>query len=698
MSSRAGAVLGAALAGALSTVVLAGSFAGGSQQRPVFRANVELVEVDVVVVDKAGKPVHGLTPSDFVVLDRRKPQSVETFQEVKREPRPDDLPPLPAATRVDVASNTSTRASRLVVMVLDDLHTYRGRDKTVKEIARQVVNDLGPQSTMALIQTGGEHGVEVTEDRSRLLEAIDKFKGRRAERRPIQACDDPKRPTCNLQDFEADMSLYKSLQDAARILGGGDRRRKAFVLVSENLAKELTGIFGVGTAPDREPRDSSAYAMATGEGVAEALAAIPVPAVPHHDNGLLDMMEAMRKGGVATYAIDPRGEVTPQELLQECFPGFGEADDPCLGRPLTAWNACVRQSQRGLEVLAGASGGFAVVNTDDFTSGVGRIVSDLDNYYLLGFYTSDTTTKGYRRLQVQVKGRPDLTLRYRQGYQLDRGTEEKKNTDPLSALVGTPLPAPGLPMRLHAVPMPYSNRETRVAVTLELTVPRRDIQGEGPQLLDDIRFGFYAIDLKGAKVREQFGRGAKIALSPRPGLTQPPDEVTYDITSVLQIPPGRYQIRASAISAKLEKSGSVYLSIDVPDFSKEALALTDLLIAYADGPHVPIARTQARSIVPAANVLPFDATLDRVFSPRDTLRLFFRAVQRRAVPLVATISAITSDGKVALTFDRALPARDPASLDIKLPLHQLVPGAYRLEVKVSDGSRQARREVGFVVR
>jgi hypothetical protein len=256
------------------------------------------------------------------------------------------------------------------------------------------------------------------------------------------------------------------------------------------------------------------------------------------------------------------------------------------------------------------------------------------------------------------------------------------------------------------------------------------------RLLDDIRYGLYAIDIKGAKVRERTGSGAKVALRPREGLAVVPDKVTYEIISELQLPPGDYQLRASATSDKLAAGGSVYLSFEVPDFSKTDLLLTDLVLAYADGPHVPIARdvpkkpavptpaparasatpynpaaglarppSVAPEVVPAAQVrepsplLPFDPTLDRVFTARDTLRLYFKAVQRTSTaPLTATISALTHDDQVALTFKRNMPAGPQPHLDIRLPLAQLTPGVYRLLVNVTDGAMTIAREVGFVVR
>ncbi len=727
------------------------------QRPPVFRSATELVEIDVVVVDQAGQKVHGLTRDDFVLNDRNKPQLIETFTEVQREvERATELPPLPAETRVDVATNTSAKAGRLIVLVLDDLHVWKGRADTVKDIARKIVRDLGPESSMALIQTGGEHGVEVTDDRSRLLTAVERFQGRRPTRRPLEVCEPIGKPRdvetatasnfdpgCEIQDLNANRGLTRALEDAARILGAGDKRRKAFILVSENIAKDISGLFDGGEQISTMPTHD-----------------VWVPA-PAYEYQLLNTMNAMRRANVATYSIDPRGLITPQKLAEECFPpprgARGIGPDPCTGdeasirdesgevsgavRSPTDWNAWVRKAQHGLEIMSEETGGFAVVNTDDFTSGISKIISDLDNYYLLGFYPADMKSKGYRQIDVELKGRPDLTLRYRRGYQLEGAPPPPKETDELSRLIGGALPTNDLPLRLHAIPMPGSDapspgRDAKVVVALELTVPTQSMKvADTDKLLDDIRYGLYAIDLKGAKVRERTGSGAKVALRPRAGLAVVPDKVTYEIISELMLAPGQYQLRASATSDKLAAGGSVYLSFDVPDFSKADLLLTDLVLAYADGPHVPIARdvpkkvtapatTSARTmttpsnaeaglgrppgaapeVLPAAQVreplpvLPFDPTLDRVFTARDTLRLFFKAVQLTPQALTATISALTPDGTVALTFERSLSAGRQSSLDISLPLSQLPPGAYRLQVKVSDGAMSDTREIGFVVK
>ena len=149
-----------------------------------------------------------------------------------------------------------------------------------------------------------------------------------------------------------------------------------------------------------------------------------------HTNALLEMMEAMRRANVATYAIDPRGAVKAGDLSAECFPAraFGAAqngndpvcvDDPSAGaeRP---WMSPVRQAQHGLSILetAVATGGFAVTNTDDFTGGLSRILEDLDHYYLVGFYPERSERQGLSASLERpcLPDHPDWTLRFRRGY------------------------------------------------------------------------------------------------------------------------------------------------------------------------------------------------------------------------------------------------------------------------------------------
>ncbi|MEX2271137.1 MAG: VWA domain-containing protein [Vicinamibacterales bacterium] len=712
---------------AFTAAVLCLSLAADAQQRaplqsqPTFRADVELVQIDVVVVDQNGAHVRGLKASDFVVRDRGKPQTVAAFEEISHE-RPARTmadaaaPPPPPPARLDVSSNQTAAADRLVVLVVDDLHLWRGRTATAQSIARGILDRLGPDASMAVLFTSGERSTQVTEDRALLRNAIDTLKGRQSVRRPNQAVDGqrtkPNDPEASmdaqlaniqasqdvsLQQFADNMSLFTTLEEAARMMGQGDARRKAFVLVSEGISKNPTGIFGSMRETPQAPAGGAAYA-ATGD----AAATIVPPPTAYHDLALIDMMEAMRRSNVATYAIDPRGEVTSEERALELHP------EPVSGDPIFRWNDPLRIAQDGLTTIAEASGGFAVVNTDDFASGVERILDDLDHYYLLGFYPADPKRKGYRRLDVNVPGHPDWIVRFRSGYQVEGGqTKETKNQTPLVALSAGVLPKTDLDLRVGAVPLALeSARETRVAVTLEVSVDRSSLEDPDGKLRDELTYEILAVDEKHKTVKHAGGLKARVTLSPSGA--GPPVVATYQVADTISLPPGAYQLRVAAQSIRLKKGGSVYLNLDVPDFRRAPVTIGGMAIGYAAGARVteapPIARPtpaqrSARMVIaPPVPALPFPATLDRAFTTDDVLRVYLEVAGGggRAERIPGRLEVLAADGKtpqssVDFTSD------DRGRVNLTLPLGNLDPGPYILRATVGTGSQAVTRDVGFSI-
>ena len=74
--------------------------------------------------------------------------------------------------RLDVADNSSARATRLIVIGLDDLHV-QGKTQELKDMARKVVEGIGSEASLALVTSSGRFGVEPTADRSLLLSELD---------------------------------------------------------------------------------------------------------------------------------------------------------------------------------------------------------------------------------------------------------------------------------------------------------------------------------------------------------------------------------------------------------------------------------------------------------------------------------------------------------------------------------------------
>lgn len=669
-------------------------------QQTTFRSGIELVQIDVVVVDRQGRHVRGLKAADFALTDRKKSQTIAAFEEVTHE-RPHavagarEIPP----ARMDVADNQSVQAHRLVVMVIDDLHIYRGRTDVSKQIARDVLTQLGADASMAVLFTSGEHSTEVTEDRAALLNAVETLKGRKAIRRPHPAVDQQRASgsadigranTASLQDFFDNMSKYKALEDAARLLGQGDARRKAFVVISEGIAKDLTGVFDAATTP----------------------CDAKCPRCPcYHEHAARMMMNSLRRSNVVAYGIDPRGAVPAHEIARELFgvtlagEGLGENVDDSIFR----WSNPVRQAQDGLTILAEASGGFAVVNTDNFTAGIDRILDDLDHYYLLGFYPSDPKGDGYRPVDVTVPNHPELRVRFRKGYRAEGPPKPPKNSSPRAAMMAGTLPVTALPMRLHAVPLaPVRGGNARVAVAMEIEAPAGALQEPDGRLRDDITYEIVAVDQNKGKVRSLGGEEARVTLSPSVAGRPLPETAAYQIAQTIELDPGRYQLRVAAESRKLARGGSVYLHVTVPDFGREPLTLSGLAIGYANGARVATTTVEpARRRAPARRgfvappppppALPFAPTLDREFSTEDVLRVYAEVMRKdQRAPLAGELALVGTDGKATRSFPIAPDARGRIALEI--PLSDLPAGSHVLRLRVTSGAHTATQEIAIALR
>lgn len=664
-------------------------------QQPTFRSRIDLIQVNVVAVNEAGEHIYGLTAADFTLLDRGTAQKIATFQEIgadrqrtgtKAAPRP------PAQVRRDVASNQVNELDRLVVLVIDDLHIYKGRTDRARAIARDAVAKLAPGAFMAVLFTSGERSTEITEDSSRLMAAVDTLNGRLAWRRPNPAVDaqtpaaidpetDPlvaldivnRNQQVKTNEFFDNMTKFKTLEDAARMLRLSAARRKAFVLVSEGISLNPTGLYDE-----------------------------PMPdIVSYHGRAVQDMMRSMRRSNVATFVLDPRGHVTTQQLARESHPSPAGLLGTTGGTPAEEdqafrWANPIRRAQDGLQLMAEASGGFAVTNDDDLERGLDRIIEDLDHYYLLGFYPNDPEGPPYRPLEVKAS-KPGLTLRFRRAYaEVGPPDLPKKGTDPLAQLITAALPSSDVPMKLHAIQMPSLKKDTRVAFALEFNVPSRARQAADVRLLDDIRYGLFVVDVKSGKVIRQFANTAQVLFKTEGSAGQAPDTVRYQILAAMSLPPGTYQVRASAMSDTLAAGGSVFLPLVVADSSRRTVDLSDPVLGYVRGPQTAVARDKTLTTEDSIR-LPMEPSLDRVFAANDEVRLFASVVRREAVPLKATVTARTADGKTAFEESVMLPEGDDA-IDLVLPLSGLSAGPYVLRVTVTGAAGRVERELGFTIR
>jgi VWFA-related protein len=696
-------------------------------QQPTFRSSIELVRVDVVVVDKDGRAVRGLPKDAFTVADRGKVQTIATFDEFSHDAAVDAAakPTLPPTLRRNVATNAETSNDRVIMVVIDDLHIYRGRTDQAKSVARKLLEQITGPAWMAVVFTSGDNSTQVTQDRATALAAIDTLKGRQPVRRPHQVNDhqraasiDPESDmnsaldtvaasqAVKLDEFQDNLRQFETLKIAATMLLAEERRRKTFVMISEGMGAAFAGLADASSDPTR-----SADALSDAAGAEGGL--LPETFGPgYHQNGLRDMVVAMRKADVSLFAIDPRGKVKPEDMALESFPPpscgvCGHDTKPEASEDSTfRWNNPIRQAQDGLTNITGAANGFAVTDTDDFDAGISQIVENIDHYYVLGFYPADADGTKYRPLTVKVPGHPEYTVRFRRGYLPQPPAAKNKNA--LVELAAGVTPKSDLPLRLTAVPLPGKGKRAEVEVAIEVTAPTARLLGPDKRLHDQLSYTVLVVDDKKSKVTERQGRDARLVMSGRPGGSAMPETVTYQIPLTLELAPGRYQLRASAESRELAAGGSVYLDVVVPDFEKAPLVLSDIVLGYANGPRVPVGRVQTLAAALANRTgprvsdtrrVPFELTLDRTFGAEDALGAYLEIARRdetRDVDLVVTI--IDASNHTVMALQRRIEGGAQGRLDFGVPLATLGPGAYRLRVSATDARTVAHTETGFIVR
>ena len=127
--------------------------------------------------------------------------------------------------------------------------------------------------------------------------------------------------------------------------------------------------------------------------------------------------------------------------------------------------------------VADYTGGYAVVNTNDFAPGVRRIFRENSSYYLLAYQpTKDIADGTFRRIKVTVKNRPDVEVVTKRNYWAPR---ERKADDPaapppspqVKALAGL-LPDSRLALRVTAAPFAVAGSDAAVvALSLGIRQP-----------------------------------------------------------------------------------------------------------------------------------------------------------------------------------------------------------------------------------
>ncbi len=648
-----------------------------STPQPTFRVGVDVVQVDVSVLDKDRKPVRGLTAADFTILEDGKPRPIVAFIPVDLAERAAAAPGAAWVREVprDVTANDLKPEGRLVIIMLD--WSIRFADQTLaRRIAAAAVDQLGPDDLAAVVFSSGfaNGGTpqNFTADRARLLAAIN---------RPFAvAMQNPPRgspghdPRNNNDLMIDDVEGYESgdcycrlcspeaitrVADAVRDVRG---RRKSLLFIGTyvRLYESLQG-------------PTSRQGPAFRPGLAGRPVVYPGTCSARLKDARDKMTRATSLANLTIHAVDPVGLET--------------AGNSPLGGALTG----MLDRRDDLAALADTTGGRAVMNTNAPEADVPGVFAETQSYYLLAFAPADLDAKArFHRIEVKTD-RPGVSVRTRAGYDTEgtggRAAVSSRMSPDAAALEGV-LPATDVPLRVTVAPFAATGKagsEVAIVIGVEQTAMDSGAAGRPVKILAA------AFERHGRAVQSQ-----EQTLSVTQGATA--GAANYEVLSRLALKPGRYEVRV-ALDAGPGRRASVYTDVDVPDFAKQRLALSGIVLSAfpAVGSAPPVA---------FADLIPVVPTVRREFARSARATAFVRIYQgaKDAVqPAIVTARIVnTSDRAVAndvvsLSAERFKVNRSAES-QIALPIDRLQPGEYLLTIDAAQGRHKAGRALRFRVR
>lgn len=667
--------LASILASLMAAVGAAQQASAPAAQEPppvTFRLEVNYVEVDAIVTDAQGKVVSNLTADDFEILEDGKPQKISTFSLVNLPIQRAERPLLASVpVEPDVQTNEGGEG-RIYLIVLDDLHTDATRAYRVKAaLHRFFEQNFGVNDLAAIVYTGGraKDSQDFTNSARLLLASVDKFTGRKLRSATLEKIDAARQDPISGQlgpgddpheqerAFQA-RNVMNTIRQLAEFMAGVRGRRKAMLLISEGVDYDIYQAMGV------EGSTASSILLDTQDAIAAAT-----------------------RGNVAIYAIDPRGLTTDAVGLIETSSTF---EDQGVGE-VSARNE-LRLSQQSLQVLAENTGGFAAVNQNDFNSAFDRIVTENSTYYVLGYYPANDKRDGrYRKLQVRVK-RPGLMVRSRKGYFAARGraatpkpTNSKALNPAIDQALASPLPMPGVPMKVFAAAYKGPAPNAAVAIAVELDASKFDFVEKDGVWNERLEVVSGATDANGKLFP---GERATVNLALKPATYERVKAKGLRVLTQANLPPGRYQLRVAAGNAN-GKAGSLVYDLDVPDYFKMPLAMSGIAITSRAAAEM----TTLKPKDPLQNLLPGPVAAQREFDKGDEIALFGEVYenQRNAAHMVDIKTELRAEGgRVVRTSNEQRSSSELQGsaggygFTSRIPLNDVAPGLYVIHLEAQS--------------
>ena len=685
------------------------------QDEDVVRVDTQLVQTDVMVFDKSGKFVEGLTREQFELKVDGRPVPVAFFERVSGGAPQGGPGAAPSSGAGAAAKGAAPRTrGRNVIFFIDDLHlSLDSLGRTRQALAHFLDEEMMPGDVTAFVTASGQLGFlqQFTDNKAVLRAAL-------ARLRPV--------PNTVRDTDHPPMSEYIAVR-----IANGDRNAAEFYV--DEIIKGLVTKKGGG----RGMNSNAVFEMVKGRAtnIAKGVESVTSASLDSleqivrvagqiegrklifflSDGFYLDgknsssvanhrlqlVTDRAARTGSVVYSIDARGLFgnLVDATGEKAFDPTGRLDRASVGESTIA--------QDGLSALAGDTGGQFLKNTNYFDRWVSRVLDETSNYYRVAWRPEAEEQKQgrFRRVEVAVAGRPDLTVRLHRGYLTGaaRAAEEAKASKPEGK--GAPKPEEkGVEGDFRAaLSAPVGRRDLPTVLSTSFV----DVPGSGAVLTssvevaaDALDYGAEgkepaAVDVVGVVLSEQgkqvstFKTRLNVAPSAQASSAAGAPGVIYNYRA--PVTPGLYLVKAAARDSRGGQVGSAAQWIEIPDLSKKQLALSSI---HLGGREVGGGAKDAKG----APQIQF--SVDRRFtrSSRLSFLAFVYNAASNGADLSVTVRVLRDNKAVVAAPARKLvpePGSDPARLPVTgaVSLGQLPPGRYEIEIAVLDNvARQSASE------
>ena len=405
---------------------------------------VTVVNVDVYVRDRKGLPVEGLGPDDFRIIQDGVEMPISNFAELTAEVirhraaeatvSVTTTSPEPGA---DAADDEEIKPIWVVLYVDHENLGSLDRNRVLRRVREFVLENLTEPVQMMVVSYNRSLKVAqpfTSEPRevTGALRGMVKISGGREERETAR------------RDLLADMNEARNQDHGSKVNTQEGAKLDMRQRVSAFAAEEANNLqFTLGALRQMiamlsgiEGRKSVIY-VSSGLPMEPGIGLMHDYAMTFRDQSILslrgrfdgtryfnELTSLANAQEVSLYSIDATG-LNPLD-------GFDA--ESAYSRDPSASSLGSRNYQASLKYMADATGGIAVVNTNDVSGGLQLITNDLFNYYSMGYTVNTTGEDRVHRIEVELSGGENYDLRYRRRF-VEKSLESKVQDRVFTSLV-----------------------------------------------------------------------------------------------------------------------------------------------------------------------------------------------------------------------------------------------------------------------